>query len=105
MIFNDLNNISDHTLISELDLQGFELVEALAYDASIDRYYGSATNQPFRSQLNIDPTTGIATRIGPFDIGNDAIEGLAVTPVPLPTSISLLSFGLAAFAYTRRNAA
>lgn len=103
VVFNDPNTITDHTLISELDKQGFELVEALAYDASIDRYYGSATNNPFRSLILINPNNGLAQAIGPFDIGNDSIVGLAVRPVPLPPALGMLGLGWAGLVCARRK--
>ena len=92
--FNNPNtDITDWTLVSELHEQNVDLVRALAYDPDSAQFFASAVNEPFRSLITINPNTGIAATVGSFNIGNDSIYGLAVVPVPEPTT-AMLCLGL-----------
>ncbi|MCP5153004.1 MAG: hypothetical protein H6983_02475 [Ectothiorhodospiraceae bacterium] len=106
--FDDLSNLNAKTRISELRSQGFGLVAALTYDPDGERFLASATNQPFRSLLSIDPRSGTAEPIGPHGQGNVSFRGLAMvvsesrSPVFEPPSHLLVILGLLGLGHARR---
>lgn len=99
---NDLNNFADVTTIRNYGQGDLELVTALAYDGSTGQLFGSASNNPFRSLVTIDPLNGQWTTVGSFGLGNDSINGLAVA-VPEPGTYALMAAGLAGLAFGARR--
>ena len=95
--FNDLGNLGDQTFIAQLKDQNVEFVRALAFDPDNNRFFGAATNSPFRSLISIDPTTGLAQTIGSYGLGNGQVVGLAYRStapiVPEPTSLAIFGIG------------
>jgi uncharacterized protein YjbI with pentapeptide repeats len=78
--FNDLANLSNRAIVATFAGDDPNIT-ALAWDDSSQSFFASATNNPFRSLLRIDPDSGQITTVGSFAIGNESIEGLAWVPL------------------------